>query len=305
MPFSAGLEPQATGDKNRRMGSERPQKDDADYTQKENPFPLSFTSTESYMNILEKFALGRSNKHDTQNSTITSETAPIMTAVESNPDAMSIFPGARSSRPKTTVTEREMEADISPTDTTERISCQVTVEPIANEPECMIHQNLSSSKKATSKLAGPKGTYHSTPSYDDDDNEVYFDAVMWSSDLCQADFCCQLPPEGTGTEMGQRVLAADGTVMIGTGVQILEDTTDSTYGVPVTKASIDTVRRDSGIRFTLTCIEDGYEDAEVLFDDDFLYEEEMMDPDYFRKKGSVGCEAPLKPRPALLRISSY
>lgn len=39
-----------------------------------------------------------------------------------------------------------------------------------------------------------------------------------------------------------------------------------------------------GIEFTLTCVDDGWSGGEVMFDDDFLFEEELMDPDYFRKK---------------------
>ncbi|KAF4540176.1 Phosphoglucosamine mutase [Lasiodiplodia theobromae] len=219
---------------------------------------------------------------------------------ESRAERLDAMPLDFSSRSRaTTVSVRELEADISPTDTDHGNFCAM-IECMAPEVEEILRQCAKNSrhKLSPSTLEVPKEVAHRASP----DQTIEFDAVVWSREQYEDDHY-QDPMQNYGSmTYGLPESSPDGLLVVGAGVQILEDSIGSAYGVPVTKASVEVARRDSGIKFTLTCVEDGYEDAEVLFDDDFLYEEEMMDPDYFRKKD--GCTKPIS-RPALIRISTY
>lgn len=215
---------------------------------------------------------------------------------DERPDAVPLDFNSRSR--STTVSVRELESDISPTDTDHGYFCTM-IECMAPEVEEILRQCAKNSRRkpSPSTLEVPKEVAHG----ESPDQTIEFDTVVWSR--AQYDDHCQTPMQNYGSmTYGLPESSSDGLVVVGAGVQILEDSIGNAYGVPVTKASVEVARRDSGIKFTLTCVEDGYEDAEVLFDDDFLYEEEMMDPDYFRKKD--GCTKPIS-RPALIRISTY
>ncbi|KAL0260627.1 hypothetical protein SLS55_004317 [Diplodia seriata] len=185
--------------------------------------------------------------------------------------------GCRSRAP--TVSVRELDHDISPTNTDPGHFCTM-IESMAPEVEEILRRYANSSRKSSS----------STPDIPEEagncgspDRKIEFDAVVWSPEQHEDD------PWQKTTHSDEKMThepsqsSQDKLVVVGGDVQILADSIGGAYGVPVTKASVEVARRDSGIRFTLTCVEDGYEDAEVLFDDDFLYEEEMMDPDYFQE----------------------
>lgn len=289
-PFApGGFTPQTFGwNKQGREQNEHEQFEDysVKYPQKDPPFEVSLKSKAQYPNALD--TIMEENQPVAQ-----ADPVPHFARVDFSAKSMTMPANPRSGGRETKVTVCDMEADISPV---EQISCHVVVESMAPEVESMLRQHAEYSSKTASKLAVPNETYHSGSSCDGDDGI--------ESESPNEDHLCYYPATAeTETVMASKE-ESDGFIVVGAGVQILEDPGDNPYGVPVTKASVDTTRRDSGIRFTLTCIEDGYEDAEVLFDDDFLYEEEMMDPDYFRKKGSGVVERPI-PRPAFLRLSTY
>ncbi|KAL1643692.1 hypothetical protein SLS58_004707 [Diplodia intermedia] len=218
---------------------------------------------------------------------------------DQDPEGYEAMPMDWGSRPRTpTVSVRELDHDTSPTNTDPGHFCTM-IESMAPEVEEILRRHASSSRKSSS----------STPDIPEEagecgspDRKIEFDAVVWSPEQHEDD------PWQKTTHSDEKMTheppksSQDELVVVGAGVQILADSIGGAYGVPVAKASVEVARRDSGIRFTLTCVEDGFEDAEVLFDDDFLYEEEMMDPDYFRKKD--GCAKPTS-RPALMRISTY
>ncbi|OJD35660.1 phosphoglucosamine mutase [Diplodia corticola] len=197
-----------------------------------------------------------------------------------------------------TVSIRELEPDVSPTNADPGHFCTM-IESMSPEVEEILCQYADPSRKSSSSTLGvPK----EAGDCGSPDRQIEIDAVMWSPGQHDDDPWQKPTHSDEKPAHGPFETGHDELVIVGAGVQILEDSTiGGAYGVPVTKASVEVARRDSGIKFTLTCVEDGYEDAEVLFDDDFLYEEEMMDPDYFRKKD--GCVKPTS-RPALIRIST-